>query len=100
RAARRRDLARNPGTTDPGRIPDAELRFPSGSRIAIELDLTPKRSQDYQDILNNYLAQKYDAVWWYVAPGVVARLQKIVAANQAADVVTVEPWRGDVEPAE
>lgn len=75
-----------------GRIPDALLIFPGDESVAIELDLTAKRSNVYDDILSTYLVQEYSAVWWYVAPGVVRRLRAIVHANQADDLVSVEPW--------
>jgi hypothetical protein len=100
RAQRRRDMARDRHNSGAARIPDAELVFPSGSRIAVELDLTSKRSSDYEEILKNYLRQKYDAIWWYVAPGVVPRLQKIVKDYHAEDLVTVDEWRGDVVSSE
>jgi hypothetical protein len=94
RADRRRELRRDPRNSGLGRIPDAEFHLPSGDRIAIELDLTPKRSADYESILASYLTQLYDGVWWYVAPGVVPRLRKIVADNRADDFVSVESWKG------
>ena len=65
----------------------------SGGRIAVELDLTPKRSADYENILQSYITQDYEAVWWYVAPGVVSRLRKIVADNNSDDFVSVEAWQ-------
>ena len=74
-------------------MPDAELRL-RGKRVAVELDLTPKRSAVYEDILTSYLQQNYDQVWWYVAPRVVERLRKIVKLNQADDFVTVKAWEG------
>ena len=77
RAERRRDLRLDPSKTGTGRIPDAELKV-RGKRVAVELDLTPKRSAVYEDILTSYLQQQYDEVWWYVAPGVVDRLRRIV----------------------
>lgn len=93
RANRRRDLRRDPRNTGSGRIPDAEIRLPSGERVAIELDLTPKRSVDYEGILQSYITQNYDAIWWYVSPGVVSRLRRIVAENRADDFVSVEAWK-------
>ena len=93
RADRRRELRRDPRTIGTGRIPDAEFHLPSGGRVAVELDLTPKRSADYENILQSYITQDYEAVWWYVAPGVVPRLRKIVADNNSDDFVSVEPWK-------
>lgn len=93
RADRRRDLRLDPRKTGTGRIPDAELQR-GAKRIAIELDLTPKRSAVYEDILTSYMQQRYAEVWWYVAPGVVSRLKRIVDANQADDFVSVRAWEG------
>ncbi len=93
RVGRRRDLRADPTRIGTGRIPDAELHH-DGQRIAVELDLTPKRSAMYEDILNSYMTQRYDAVWWYVPARVVPRLQGIVDAIQADDIVSVEPWEG------
>jgi len=93
RAGRRRDLRIDPTAVGLGRMPDAEFqRF--GKRIAVELDLTPKRSALYEEILTSYLRQQYDEVWWYVSPRVVERLTKIVKANQADDFVAVRAWEG------
>jgi len=93
RAERRRDLRLDPSRSGLGRMPDAELGL-RGKRVAVELDLTPKRSAVYEDILTSYLQQNYDQVWWYVAPRVVERLRKIVRLNQADDFVTVKAWEG------
>ena len=92
RTGRRRDMRHggNSSGTGTGRIPDAELQV-RGKRVAVELDLTPKRSRVYEDILLSYMDQQYDEVWWYVSPRVVPRLKQIVADNQADDFVTVRP---------
>ena len=93
RARRRHALRNDPAAFGLGRIPDAELILPNKKRVAVELDLSPKRSAVYEDILTTYLAQDYAAVWWYVAAGVVLRLRTIVRSTQADDFVSVEPWR-------
>jgi len=90
RAGRRRDLRRG-DSTPTGRMPDAELQA-KGKRIAVELDITPKRSSVYEDILLSYMQQRYHEVWWYVRPRVVPRLKQIVADNRADDFVTVRAW--------
>jgi hypothetical protein len=95
RAERLRERHRNPGASGYGRLPDAELRLPHRQRIAVELDLTPKRSADYQEILTSYLSQDYEAIWWYVPPGVVPRLRQIVVDLQADDIVSVQGWSSD-----
>jgi hypothetical protein len=93
RAGRRRDLRIDPTAVGLGRMPDAELHR-SGKRIAVELDLTPKRSALYEEILTSYLRQQYDEVWWYVPSGVAERLTRIVQSNQADDFVAVRAWEG------
>jgi len=93
RVARRRDLRLDPTKIGVGRMPDAELHS-AGKRIAVELDLTPKRSAVYEDIINSYMQQRYDYVWWYVSPRVVPRLRKIIEENRANDFVSVENWEG------
>ncbi len=93
RTERRRDLRLDPTQVGTGRMPDAELQV-RGKRVALELDLTPKRSAVYEDILTSYMRQRYDEVWWYVAPRVVDRLRKLVKLNQADDFVDVRPWEG------
>ena len=91
RAERRRELAdgqRQPGR---GRIPDAVLHLASGHKaIAIELDITPKRRRDIEAILAAYLQEKYDAVWWYVAPKNLERVREVVRENRADDFVKVK----------
>src|SRR5262249_53675037 len=93
RAERRRQLAlatRSPGV---GRIPDAV--FSSGDhRIAIELDLTAKRSHEFERILRSYLQEPYAAIWWYVRPRIAPRLRDVVQSQQADDLVSVRPWHG------
>jgi len=91
RAERRRDLRLDPNKAGQGRMPDAELQV-RGRRIAVELDLSAKRSRVYEELLSSYLQQEYDEVLWYVLPGVVTRLRGIVMRNQADDFVHVRPW--------
>jgi len=62
--------------------------------VAIELDLTPKRTKDYERILRSYTQEQFDQVWWYVVRGAVPRLTKVVADNRADDFVEVRPWAG------
>lgn len=61
--------------------------------MAIELDLTPKRTKDYERILRSYKQEKYDLVGWYVVPGAVDRVVKMVQDNRADDFVQVRPWK-------
>lgn len=75
-----------------GRVPDAELTLKSGRVVAVELDLTPKRSKDFERILRAYKQEKFDEIWWYVVPGAVARVTKLVEENRADDFVSVRAW--------
>lgn len=74
-----------------GRAPDGVLQLGNKS-IAIELDLTPKRSKDYERILTAYKQERFDAVWWWVLPRVVERVRSVVKDNRASDFVTVRAW--------
>jgi len=82
-----------------GRTPDGELTLRDGRVVAIELDLTPKRSKDFERILRAYRQERFDAVWWYVVPGAVPRVVKLVNDNRVDDFVEVRPWRGNDEMA-
>lgn len=93
RIARRRALASHTRKAGEGRIPDAVLTI--GRRtVAVELDLTPKRTNDLEKILRAYLRERYDEVWWYALPRVVSRLRDIVKSNRADDLVKVHVWEG------
>ena len=85
---------RHAGTRHParGRTPDGELTLRNGKVIAIELDLTPKRSKDFERILRAYRQEKFDKVWWYVLPGVVPRVTKLVNENRVDDFIEVRSW--------
>ena len=73
-------------------MPDAELTLKSGKVVGVELDLTPKRSKDFERILRAYKQEKFDQIWWYVVPGAVERVTKLVKDNRADDFVSVRPW--------
>jgi hypothetical protein len=85
---------RSSGTRRPGRgrTPDGELTLASGKLVAVELDLTPKRSKDFERILRSYKQERFDLVWWYVLPGTLPRLKRVVADNRADDYVEVRSW--------
>lgn len=92
RIERRRDLAdrrRQPGR---GRVPDALLVHSKGTKIAIELDLTPKRTRDMEDILAAYRQERFDKVLWYVMPRQTTRVTEIVRHGRASDFVEVRAW--------
>jgi hypothetical protein len=91
----RRDGKLRPGR---GRTPDGELTLRNGRIVAIELDLTPKRSKDFERILRSYRQEKFDEVWWYVVRGAVPRVAKLVAENRVEDFIHVRPIPPDVHP--
>lgn len=93
RIQRRREMRDDPRKVGRGRIPDALLAW-SGKNVALELDLTNKRTIDMERILLTYLDDHYDQVWWYVRPAAVPRLREVVAKNRATDLVTVRTWEG------
>jgi hypothetical protein len=74
------------------RIPDGELVLKSGKVVAVELDLTPKRSPDVARIIRSYLRSDYAAVWWFVRPGVVDRMTGVVRDTQASKLIEVHGW--------
>jgi hypothetical protein len=87
---------RSSGTRRPGRgrTPDGELSLVTGKVVAVELDLTPKRTKDFERILRSYKQERFDLVWWYVLPGALPRLSRVVTDNRADDFVEVRPWVG------
>lgn len=86
-------------SSDLGRIPDAILRLPAnagGERkvVAIELDLSRKERRVLETMIARYDHTPVDAVWWYVTPTRVARIQALVAELGATDRFAVMPWWG------
>lgn len=80
-----------------GRVPDGVLVLKNGKRIAVELDLTAKRSPDVAAIIRTYQKHgDYSAVWWFVRPGVVARMTEVVKESKASRLVEVHAWEGPV----
>jgi hypothetical protein len=94
RIDRRRELTSGTRTPGRGRVPDALFIHPRGKKVAIELDITPKRTRDLERILIAYLQERYDGIVWYVMPRQVERLKEIVRKQRADDVVEVRAWPG------
>jgi hypothetical protein len=90
--ARRGATGRGRSIGTDGRIPDGELHLPSGQRVAVELDLTPKRSPDVAKIIRSYQRADYDGVWWFVRPAVVDRMTSIVEDIGASRLIEVHGW--------
>ncbi len=102
RAAELRALREGTLTRCP-RIPDGILvlsRADGAERVALELDLTPKRTREIKSVVDAY-ARMYDAypddehvsaVWWWVLPATVERVRILVRTLGADDFITVKGW--------
>jgi len=77
-----------------GRIPDAVLILKSGKTAAIELQLRPKRARDDETILEGYIQERFDHVWWYVPESAVKRVRELVKSRRADDLVEVRAGPG------
>lgn len=83
-----------------GRIPDAIFHWESGARVALELDLTPKREREIRRLIEVYRAlysaapgdDGFSAVWWYVLPSAAPHVSGIVHAAHADDIISVREW--------
>jgi DNA-binding MarR family transcriptional regulator len=85
-----RDRRLRPGE---GRIPDAVLTLADGKSVAIEVDLTPKRTRDYERIISAYLSEKADLIWYYATSTEVAsRIRDVVLRERADDMIDVRVW--------
>jgi|HubBroStandDraft_6_1064221.scaffolds.fasta_scaffold00021_28 hypothetical protein len=81
----------------PGRMRTADgLLVIGDQRIAVELDLTNKRTEVYEQLLRSYAAAAgIDAVWWYGRSAPMRdRLTALARNFQLADFVKVYPWTG------
>ena len=77
------------------RVPDGLLRLAGGERVAVELDLTPKRSARLDLLAGAYAVDRdVDIVWWYLPSEVaVARLRALVAARGLEHLIEPRAWR-------
>jgi hypothetical protein len=78
-----------------GRVPDGLLRLKGGERIAIELDLTPKRSARLDLLAGAYAVDRdVDTVWWYLpSQAAVSRLRALVAERGLEQLIEPRAWR-------
>ena len=74
-----------------GRTTDAKVTLQGGKRVAIELDLTPKRTNDYERILRSYKQGRHALVWWHLVPKAVDRVARMDLDNLADDFVDMRP---------
>jgi hypothetical protein len=90
RVERLRSIKEGKHSLGKGRIPDGILHTPDGKRIAIELDLTSKRTRDAERIIRSYQYEKIDKVWWYcMSPEIANRINDTVRRRQADDFIQV-----------
>jgi hypothetical protein len=94
RIERRRELQSGARKAGRGRIPDALFIDSKGAKVAIELDMTPKRARDMEAILRAYKQERFDLVIWYVLPRQQKRVEEIVKKDKADDFVEVRAWTG------
>jgi Replication-relaxation len=77
-----------------GRIPDGVLHLADGTTVYIELDLTAKRSRDIERIINAYLSEHVDRIWYYCSSAeVTRRVRDIVLRQRADDMIDVRVWQ-------
>lgn len=83
-----------------GRIADAVLVFPPGSRgrerrVAVELDRSPRSEKDAADVIKAYIAVRdYTEVWWYVRPNRVDAIRRLTRRMKVDNLIEVRPWNG------
>jgi hypothetical protein len=94
-AARARRLPQQAGR---GVRPTGRHHLPDGAvalgtlRVAIELELTPKKPESYRRILGWYGAAPYARVVWLCPSATLRRrLARLIAEEQLDDVATVQP---------
>jgi hypothetical protein len=49
---------------------------------------------DIDRIIRSYLRSDYDAIWWFVRPGVVERISGLVRDAKASKPIEIHPWEG------
>ena len=77
------------------RVPDGLLRLDDGTRVAVELDLTPKRSARLDLLAGAYAVDRdVDTVWWYLpSETAVSRLGALVAERGLEHLIEPRAWR-------
>ena len=82
------------------RVPDGLLRLAGGTRVAIELDLTPKRSARLGLLAGAYAVDRdVDTVWWYLPSEVaVSRMGALVAERGLEHLIEPRLRRIDHQP--
>ena len=80
-------------------FPDLLVIGEDGQRFAIELELTPKRTDRLERILRGYRrASEIAAIRYYVEqPALAARIDELGRSLRMEDRLDVRPWRGGVD---
>ncbi|MGD0833718.1 MAG: hypothetical protein ABSA40_04725 [Candidatus Dormibacteria bacterium] len=79
------------------RVPDGMLRLGDGRRVAVELDLTPKRSARLDTLAGAYAVDReVDTVWWYLPSEVAASRMRALVAERGLEHL-IEPRARRVE---
>lgn len=76
------------GVGTKGHSPDGILEFPSGEKIAVELELSSKGTNRLENILKYYAKSHYKEVWYFVKSDTIAA--KIQAFNSS--LIRVFSW--------
>ncbi len=92
RGQRRREMRDGRRIPGQGRLPDAVFIHPAGAEVALELDLTPKRSRHVERILAAYLSERHYRIVWCVLPRHEQRLWAIIREHRADDYMEVRAW--------
>ncbi|MGA3183491.1 MAG: hypothetical protein ABSE52_02680 [Candidatus Dormibacteria bacterium] len=73
------------------RVPDGLLRLADGTRVAVELDLTPKRSARLDLLAGAYAVDRdVDIVWWYLPSEVAVSRMRALGAERGLERL-IEP---------
>jgi hypothetical protein len=73
------------------RVPDGLLTLRDGRRVAVELDLTPKRSARLDALAGAYAVDReVDTVWWYLPSDSAARRMGALVAERGLEHL-IEP---------
>ena len=77
------------------RTPDGLLALADGRRVAVELDLTPKRTRKLEQLADAYaLDPAVDSVWWFLPSATAAgRMRELVAERGLEHLIDPRVWR-------
>ncbi len=93
RVRRRREITAGTRQFGRGRIPDGELILGDRTVIAVELEMTSKRTENVEQIVDAYAQESYAFVWWFTTSSrVTERYADIVRRRRADDFMRVETW--------